>query len=95
MKRRRPAGSSSSVASRLKERVRVTTQHSSLDPIECDDFDDHTRAGTYGDDDGIDESISSLSEAQLFVFIRGISPSLTLCRLPNRSHVLRYSPTTW
>eukprot|EP01084_Bolivina_argentea_P233943 393896_1 len=51
MKRRRPAGSTSSVASRLKERTRVVTQHSSWDPIECDDFDDDTRAGGYGNDD--------------------------------------------
>ncbi len=69
MKRRRPAGSTSSVASRLKERTRVVTQHSSWDPIECDDFDDDTRAGGYGDDGGNAGSNSSLSVAQSFVFI--------------------------
>ncbi len=93
MKRRRPTGSSSSVASRLKERTRVVTQHSSWDPIECDDFDDGTRAGGYGDDDGNDGSNSSLSVVQSFVFIRDLFPSLTPCRLPDRLHVLRYSPT--
>ncbi len=94
MKRRRPTGSSSSVASRLKERTRVSTQHSSLDPIDRDDFDDGTRAGGYDDDDdGNDGSNSSLSVAQSFVFIPDIPPSLTLCRLPDRLHVLRYSPT--
>ncbi len=50
MKRRRPSGSTSSVASRLRERTRVATQPYSWDPIGCDNFDDNTRAGGYCDD---------------------------------------------